>query len=421
MPEVRFYIKKEDDSQKRALITAKYFCKPRIFSMSTGVKILPRDWNPTKQRARKTATGSSDINAILDRIEDSIHAAVLKLKAGKKPVSPESIRGVLEGENLTSEPGKDVVEYIIANFKNKVTYSNLAHQIQAFTRRTRRGRSFEDIDTRWYRDFEKFLLSQELANSYAARLLTALKSTVKCAVMDRVTLHNEIFGMRSGISSETSGKMPLTFDEVNAFYRYDPGEPHLVEIRDCLVAACLTGLRYSDWSKLLLSNMVTIGRREFIEVFTQKTATFVHIPLIGPTKSILEKYGGRLPVQDKHRTNRYLKIMAQKAGFVSSVQRIDRRGGTAGLITKDRWTLFSTHVGRVTFNSACRGVGMPDHLIQELTGHKGRQRTMTDHYDRRNFEAKAEAMEPYLRKMEMSFPGDDIPLKWLSDDPFRLI
>lgn len=409
MPKPRFYLKKPHQSGE-TLIICRYFAKPRLLVISTGCKIEPRHWNPKEQRARKGAPDAEQLNAILERFAAEVTSAVLKLKADKKPITPENLRSILENKDLSHTPGKEIIPYILKTFQDRKSasvYTNLSNQVNAFTRRNRRGRTFEEIDSLWFRDFQKFLLSQDLANSYCARLLTALKTVVKSAVLDKATQNAEILLSPIGVTSEPAGGIVLTIEEVEALSRATFDTERLSAARDCFVCACLTGLRHSDWSKLTLEpgSLVKTGGREFVQVATQKTGVIVHVPLFPIVRKILERNGGRLHVITDQRANDYIKEMAEKAGFTDTITWIDRRGGTAKHHTSARFELFSTHTGRRTFVSACRAVGMPDNLISEMTGHSKR-RSMTDVYDRRNFEQKAENLAPYLQKMESAFPSD---------------
>ncbi len=418
MPKPRFYLK-QPHSEAPTLIYLKYFAKPRLLTLSTGCKVHPRDWNEKTQRPRKSHPDAAELGTVLDRIETTVTSAVMRLKADGRPITVEALRRILEGENVTAKAGSDIIPYILENFKDRKSasvYTNLSANITAFTRRNKRGRTFEEIDSVWFRDFQKFLISQDHANTYAARLLTALKTVVKTAALDKVTRNTEILLSPIGITAEPAGGIVLTLEDVLHLANFPLEGDRLKDIRDCFVCACLTGLRHSDWGKLTLepSSLIQAAGREFIQVATQKTSVIVHVPLFEPVKQILQRNGGRLRIISDQKANDYIKEMAKAAGFTDKVKWIDRRGGTAKHHELERWELMTTHTGRRTFISACRASGMPDNLIAEMTGHSKRK-TMTDVYDRRNFEQKAAQMEPYLRQMESVFPSGSVPLKWLNE------
>lgn len=413
MPEVRFYLKKEQNKAGRCLIICKYYAG-ELLTISTQCRIEPEHWNPKTQRPRKSCPERDDLNKVLDRFKAQIRAADSKLRGGGKTPTPARIREELEAAGQTTAKGTEVAAYIIsqARFKKPVYQSLLSH-IQKFTRSTKRGKTFDEINAKWYRAFEEFLEKGDYKDNYIGQLLNALKAVVRQAVGEGLTDNAAILFIRGTFTMSTEGKIPLTLEEVIQFSAIPTADDEAARIRDAFVVACLTGLRNGDWDKLDLQNTINVGGRDFVQVFNSKTQHFIHTPLFSLTRQLLQKYGGKIKTPHRDKVNVVLKEMARQAGYTADVQRVVRRAKDVEVVNVPRWKLFSTHVGRATLNSALRATGMPDHLIQEITGHNsGSKKSMTDHYDRRAFEQKAAQMEPYLQQLESVFPSD-IVLRFL--------
>ncbi len=409
MPIPRFYYKEEKNKDGLALVYMRYYCKPRQLSLSSGIHVRPADWNEKTQRVRKSDPDADSKNQILDDLSQQVQSAALSLRAAKKPLTPESLRAVIEKTGTSTQGGKDVADFAANEFTDKGSanvYTNLAAQILTFTRSTRRGRTFEEIDPAWFRDFRAFLVKQKLSDSYTARTLGALKTVIKRAALYGYTSNTSALLMPIEVSTETSSAVIFTLTEINQLLTVELYDPELERVRDCFVCACLTGLRHSDWHKLTLeaSSIIDANGRKFCRIATEKTGVFVHSPLFAPVVAILKKYGGKLPVDAPAKTRTALREVCELAGFTDTVTKYTRRGMTQQSHNSPRFEQVGTHTGRRSFISACRGVGMPDNLIGEMSGHN-KSKSMADLYDRRAFEQKAEQMEPYLQKIEGEFPS----------------
>lgn len=421
MPKTRFYLKAEINRDGEALIYARFFVRPRNLTLSTGESIKPAHWNENTQRARKNAPDAESLNTILDNIAADIEAAAKKLKAEKKPVTRESIRAAIEKTGTGKNQAQEIAAYavFIASTKDAnsaKSYNTLAAQVNDFTRSTRRGKTFEELDTVWFRDFRQFLLDKKLASSTVSKMLSVLKTVTKHAILYEVTANAKILLHPIEVGTQGATAISLSLEEIKAFADAPLTDTRLEKVRDCFVCACLTGLRISDWGKLTTdpAHVVTAAGREYCRIHTQKTGVVVHVPLFPIVQTILTKYGGRLPIITEQKTNIFLKDAAQVAGFTDTITKSIQSGKNSSSEQLPRFAMFSAHTARRSFVTVCRALGVPDNLIGEITGHS-KKRSVTDIYDKAGFEQKAERLEPYLRKIEAVFPSDFTPIKFLDD------
>ncbi len=82
----------------------------------------------------------------------------------------------------------------------------------------------------------------------------------------------------------------LNWDEIKKIFQVDLSRyPHLVDYRDDFVLGCMTGLRFSDFSKLMKDDL----RGDMLFKKQQKSDHWVVIPLRPEAKKILDD---RFPV-----------------------------------------------------------------------------------------------------------------------------
>jgi site-specific recombinase XerD len=97
-----------------------------------------------------------------------------------------------------------------------------------------------------------------------------------------------------------------------------PVSGRLEKIRDVFVFACFTGLRYSDFSKVVNENIIEKDGQMYLSFIPQKTNSVttnkvkrVEIPLVPIVLQILRKYRDTgayaLPVMSNQKMNEYLK------------------------------------------------------------------------------------------------------------------
>jgi integrase len=85
----------------------------------------------------------------------------------------------------------------------------------------------------------------------------------------------------------------LNKDEIQRIYNFDfSHDEHLDSVRDNFIIGLWTGLRVSDFNKNL---EITNIKDDYIEIKTQKTGTWVSIPLHPHIKAVLKKRFGTLP------------------------------------------------------------------------------------------------------------------------------
>jgi len=206
-----------------------------------------------------------------------------------------------------------------------------------------------------------------------------MKSTIFTIMQRVVMIHKKI--KRAGydicedifdieIKNELADTIYLTSSEIENVFSLKLKAKELRVIRDLFVIGCLTGMRYSDYSKLDSSNIVrnTIVRK------TRKTGESVVIPIHHIVKEIITKNKG-FPIyrNTQQNFNKVLKNICNRAGITDEVL-IERTIGYKVVRKRvKRYILISSHTARRSFATNAYLAGIPPARIMLLTGHKSEQ------------------------------------------------
>lgn len=159
----------------------------------------------------------------------------------------------------------------------------------------------------------------------------------------------------------------LTMADITRMYYFNDLTTDEKEIRDCFVTGCMTGLRYSDYSRLTEDNF-TEGK---IRIRTKKTKTPVLIPMHRFVKEIIRKYDGCLPhSRCIQYFNLAIKRICRKIGFTELIP-YERRIGTEFVhVMRPKYSLIPSHTARRSAATNMFLAGIPVYRIMLLTGHK---------------------------------------------------
>jgi integrase len=221
------------------------------------------------------------------------------------------------------------------------------------------------------------------SRNYVAKILDILRTWLAEAKEFKIKdLSNAFLTKAYKLDDSPIDTIALTFGEVVNLSELVIEETRLQKVRDVFVFACLTGLRYSDVSRLKKSNFQTLTKDgtplSIIDVITQKTGERVNVPLHPIAQEVIKRNDGQLPrVPSNQKLNNYLKELCELAKMSEVVE---LRGNVAGKMIVKSQTKFesvSTHTARRTFATiAYMHFKMPSALVMKVTGHKSEKEFM---------------------------------------------
>lgn len=401
MPEVNYYLKKEDVNEKDRLnkksliyLQFKYAGKKLVYSF--GQKIEPKNWNKQTKRVKNNKATTADGNYLLNDLLDALAKACMK---GYKAElvhgvpSTEQLKKYLDAIVYQSAPAQQnnndlfslFDRFIAGEIKNKgkektrntlKNYVTAKGHLLAFCKSIKHTLTYDDINLDFLYKFTSFLSKQwskpdetkGLKQNSIAKTITVLKTVMGEAVDLGYTSNMQYKHKKFSYTEEETDAVHLSEQEIITLYELDlSSKPRLSQVRDLFVVGCFTGLRYSDYSKITSEHIVNSDGDLFIKMITQKTKELVIIPCNPIILEIFAKYqesSNRLPrAISAQKFNEYVKEICRLAGFTEK-GRLSTEPG------KQLWECVTSHTARRSFATNLYLQGFPTHELMKITGHK---------------------------------------------------
>jgi integrase len=386
IPEPNFYLKNVNATEPKLIyLQAKYSHQgSQRLMISTGDKILPSRWDSIKKRAitSKKYPENDDINLWLDKMATAfktvVRSCLIDEISPKADVVKQKMEELLQ-INQTSTSDKKITfysfveKYIDDNRSLKSANTIKAYQttflrIKEFGKFCNKEFNFDDITLEWRSEFITYLQRSGISKNTEGKHIKIVKVFMNEATERGI---NSSLAFKSKSFSkpvEDVHKIFLTSEEILKIAALDlHGDKTNEIVRDYFVISCYTSLRYSDFTRIRLENIVD----NKIKMRTVKTGQEVIIPISPVVKSILEKYNYCLPKAPCNQLfNRCLKAIGKLAEIDEPVTITKTIAGVKNSIIYKKWQLLTTHTGRRSLISNCILGGINTSSIMMISGHK---------------------------------------------------
>lgn len=250
-----------------------------------------------------------------------------------------------------------------ASYKNM--YRNIARHITDFSEYIQLPIYTETVSEEILEEFVFFLqdkrnLMISSVKGIVERTKTMLQKACNCGYDVDTTFRDFT------IKDEEINTISLSMTDIARIYYFSDLTNKQKEIRDYFIIGCLTGLRYSDYSRLGKDNFVD----NKIVIRTKKTKVPVQIPIHPFIKEILKKYNGILPsTRCIQYFNKAIKVICKKIGL-SELYPYERHVGLEYISTmRPMYELISSHTARRSFATNMFLANVQTYRIMLITGH----------------------------------------------------
>lgn len=415
LPKTRFNLK-FPKAKKETLIFMVFRYRGKKLLYSTGLNILPKEWNFKTQRPfdlerrndlwsiRNTLDDLSQwcrsiyIDHEYGRISISDFKDFLDERLGRKALEPEEKK-----ITLFEFIDQEIATLKAENFKKSSLKPYLVHAnvLKEFAEENGEF-SFEDVDWNFRTQLIDWLSEREIKLSYGNKTLELLKRFLERA--RRKQLHNNTKYQGSGWlvpqKKAIGQKIILNPDELQALSELQLSG-YLKRVRDLFLVGAGTGQRFSDYSRLKPHHFyTTVKGTPILSLIAQKTDVPAKVPLnIFPwLLPLLEEYKYTSPILSMQKLNDGLKILCKDAGFDQLVLLVEQYMGRKAVVRKDyrpKYELITTHTCRRSFATNLYRMGYTIGQIMPMTGHatEGNLRTYIGIDAEENAEEVAQSIE----------------------------
>lgn len=356
----------------------------------TPVKVRPDQWESSKQEVKRNRVAYASDNDYLETIKRYAKDVFNEKSKAGIPLTHKVLKSALDeklGLNQPKSPYNllNFIELFIKESKLKREsntlkgYVTTQNHLIEFFKSSGITPEFESINLDVYNKFLSFsFIKMKHKKNTVGTNIRNWKVFLRESYERKLHTNNIFQNRKFKTLEEIADTISLDMKEIDQLYELElTDQPKLDRVRDIFVVACLTGLRYSDFSKLKDINI----KSGIIEIVPTKTKGVspepIYIPVLGVTPKIFEKYrsltGTILPrILSNQKMNDYIKIIGEKAKFNELKKNPRYKEGN----TKDdkefvpKYALITMHTARRSFATNGYDMGLPILDLMRITGHK---------------------------------------------------
>jgi integrase len=348
---------------------------------ATSLSINPLDWDSKKQRVKQSNVESSMINTKLNDFETKTFNLMNSIDSSKELIDNSTLKAKLDmtfGKVETKKIPTSFIEYIQEYKIEKNNrcgtdrnYDALSKNLTDFQTKNNVILTFEKIDINFKAKFECFLRDKNMSSSTIVQRFKTIKAVMSWGMEHdyhtNSTYTKKAFNPSRALVDDTK-KVYLTNEEIEKIISLDLSKHTTLDrVRDYFIAGCKTGLRFSDWHKVMLP---VDTNEKVIIVRTTKTNTDCVIPMSQVLKSILNKYNGKMPTKISLSSfDEKIKEICRMAGIDNDVT-FETSKGNKETLTKKKHELVSSHTARRSFATNMYKNNVEASTIMYVTGHK---------------------------------------------------
>jgi integrase len=287
-----------------------------------------------------------------------------------------------EKETVNLDIYFQIDDYIKAK-KGKVSpttitvFENVKRHLKAFEMFRGKQITFESFDFNFYDAYVDFLAFDYVQPRFKKPIIGMKLNTIgktikqfKIFIKDRVKrkIIPPIDLTDYKVPEEESDAIYLNYHEIATIYHADlSAYPYLIPYRDLFVLACLTGLRFSDFSSLRPEDL----RNDLLHKKQGKSDHWVVIPLRQEAKEIFsEQFKESIPQLSNPDFNEKIKIIGKLASIVQPIKFTYKKGTQVIEVIKAKCDWITSHTARRSFCTNEFLAGTPVKLIMQISGHK---------------------------------------------------
>lgn len=366
---VSFYLKRPSDPQ--TTLFALFFHDGQKTKIYTSISIDPKRWDSKEQKAKTRGYPEGQaINRELERITDLLTALYRTQRAKGIIPSDNDLRAAIAPVQAQDKQFTFWQAWELYTEKKALTKA-MTQKLAAIRKRLESFQKkhplhLDTITHALMEDFHAHLTAEGLQASTAAKHVAFFKSFLHWAVKRELT--ENIRWQRYCIEAPPDTlKVALSKSELDALRNTPLPKDYLRNCRDLFLIGCLTGLRFSDYSRIQRQHV----KDGLLFIRQEKTDSYVEIPLTPEAGRLVNRLiSGEIRAISNQKMNIYLKELGRICGLTEPFEVHEFRGKMKVTKTVPKYELLGTHTGRRTFATGLLLAGLPAQTVMIYTGHK---------------------------------------------------
>lgn len=363
IPKVKFVFdrKHQSSKSKEGKIDLRITHVKKQKFLATGLSVYPHQWNEKDQQIRN-AVDAIEKNAILASIKKKAMKILLEMADDGK-IDLEAIPVLMKQQTVTMT----FLDYVYKRMEKKqVTEHTHRSYITMYNKLCEFGKIkfFFDITATNIRGFGEWLhayvrTENGTKKKYSQATIYKITSNLSLFISDAVTdgFISENPYITKRMNEDKGGTridQYLTPQEVKKITDAAMPTASVSKSRDLFLLQCYTGLAYIDLMTYDFTQYKGSEGQLLCHGKRHKTGTEFVFVLTEKARTILQRYGYKMPVLSNQKYNAHLKIMGDAAGIEKPI---------------------TSHMGRRTAGSIWLNSGIPVDVVAKCLGHQSIQVT----------------------------------------------
>lgn len=344
-PRIVFDRKNRSSKTNKGTVDVEVCFKGRRRWISTGVRVLPNEWNNDKGVILRldSVTLNAKIQKLFNNVNNFIHDLIRK----DQDFTWEAFDTFLEIKNDSGS----FIEFVEVENKSKthlkpITVKNHKRLINSL-KLYGKIKYFSDVTPINIIEWDKWLHEKE----YKQTTISTYHKFMKLYIHD--AMRKDLIDRDPYINFKVERGKPalrqyLTKEEIEKITNADLPGNTFDRVRDLFLFQCYTGLAYADLNKFDFQKVIERDGKYIIHDIRQKTGEDFYIVLLSKAIDILKKYNYVLPLITNQQYNMRLKIVAGAAELSRNL---------------------TSHMGRHTYASLVLNQGISLEVLKEMMGH----------------------------------------------------
>ena len=345
----------------------------------SNITILSKHWSKRQRRVRSANPLATELNRHLLSFNKNVLDIYLKAKEENRYVTAADIKKSLEPKKDKKEDTFwDRWDEFLNSKKGSCSeqtikkYNTVKGHLNAFEEYRKDLFSFDNINDVTLEELQYFMYnSRDLNTQTTSKNIQFFKAFLNWCYR-RKYLNSTDFKYFIPNTQPDKLKIIITEDELNSLRELTIDDaPSLENVRELFILSCLTGLRYSDYSRIAMEHVKENNGEFYLQIRQKKTDQFIEIPLTEEGKNIVMRLiDGKIHAISNQKINKYLKRVCQIAGIDELNEDSYFKGKEVTKTVKKKYELVTSHTGRRTFATNLLSRNVPSEIVMQFTGHK---------------------------------------------------